>query len=330
MRAHRVCARPDHKSASDVRSTAVGRFSRTYFRLGRHAGCMSLTGVGPPLATPFDAAGDVDAEALADLVGWVEPHVDFLVPCGSTGEVAKLDDAERARVIETVADAADVPVVAGTGTPGLAPTLSATRRAAEAGADAAMVVTPYYREHDQATLERYYTDVADAAPLPVYLYSVPAYTGVALEPETVASLSDHANVAGLKDSSGDLAALQRCRDRTADDVSLLVGHGGLLAPALDAGADGGILALANVVPAVAAVHDRHARGDRASARALNRELVELNHAVTEGFGIAGLKAAMRARGAPAGRPREPASRLSAADRERVEALVDAATAALPG
>lgn len=290
---------------------------------------MELTGVGPPLATPFEATGSVDEEALRDLVEWVTPHVDFLVPCGSNGEAAKLTADERARVIEVVADVADVPVLAGTGTPGLEPTLAATRRAVEAGAEAAMVVTPYYHDHDQATLARYYREVADAASVPVYLYSVPAYTGVRLEPETVGDLAGHGNVAGMKDSSGDLAAFQRIRDRTPADFDLLVGAGGLLAPALDAGGDGGVLALANVVPEVTAVSDRHARGDLEGARALNRPLVDLNHAVTARFGVAGLKAAMRHRGAPAGRPREPARDLSPADREALADRVDAALAALP-
>lgn len=289
---------------------------------------MPITGVGPPLATPFDDAGDVDVTALGDLVDWVAPHVDFLVPCGSNGEVAKLTPDERARVIEVVVDAADVPVLAGTGTPGLAPTVEATRRAADAGADAAMVVTPYYHDHDQETFERYYRQVADAAPVPVYLYSVPAYTGVALAPETVGALASHENVGGMKDSSGDLAAFQRVRDRTPAGFSLLVGSGALLAPALDAGADGGVLTLANVVPEVATVYERHAAGDLEGARALNRALVELNHAVTAQFGIAGLKAAMRARDVPAGRPREPTRTLSAADREVIEDRVDAALASL--
>lgn len=291
---------------------------------------MDLHGVGPPLATPFETDGSIDEAALADLVGWMAPHVDFLVPCGSNSEAAKLTLDERTRVVDVVADAADVPVLAGTGTPGLAPTVAATRQAADAGADAALVVTPYYHHHDQATMLDYYRSVADVSPVPVYLYSVPAYTGVRLGPETVGSLAEHPNVAGMKDSSGDLSAFQRIRDRVPDDFDLLVGSGGVLAPALDAGGDGGVLALANVAPdGSAAVYDRHARGEDEAARGLNRALVELNHAVTAEYGIPGLKAAMRQRGAPAGRPRDPYRQLTDDELAHLDRLTAEAAAAIP-
>jgi len=290
---------------------------------------MELTGVGPPLATPFDEDGALDEAALRELVAWLDPHVHFLVPCGSSGEAAKTAPQERARVVEVVADAADVPVLAGTGTPGLVPTLDATKRAAEAGADAALVVTPYYYDHDQGTLAGYYRRVADASPVPVYLYSVPAYTGTRLDPETVGDLADHPNVAGMKDSSGDLSAFQRIRDRTPADFDLLVGSGGVLAPALDAGGDGGVLGLANVVPEVAAVYERHVDGDHEAARELNRALVELNHAVTARYGVAGAKTAMRHRGAPAGLPRAPHRELADDERAELRRLVEEAEAALP-
>lgn len=287
-----------------------------------------MHGIGPPLVTPFTDDGAVDEAALRDLVSWVEPHVDFLVPCGSNGEAAKMSLRERARVVEVVCDAAEVPVLAGTGHAGLRPTAEATRRAADDGADAALVVTPYYHDHDRATLSAYYRDLADEAALPVFLYSVPAYTGTRLDPETVADLAEYDGIAGMKDSSGDLGAFQRIRERTPESFDLLVGSGSVLAPALDCGADGGVLALANVAPEVRTVYERHRDGDDAGARALNRALVDLNHAVTEEYGIPGLKAGMRARGAPAGRPRRPHRTLSASERAHVERLVSEAEAEL--
>ncbi|WP_336036142.1 dihydrodipicolinate synthase family protein [Halobacterium yunchengense] len=269
-----------------------------------------MHGLGVPLATPFEDDGAVDHAALADLAAWVvEAGADFLVPCGSNSEAELLTAAERAAVVETVADAVpgDVPVLAGTGSPGLRETVEATRAAADAGADGALVVTPFYYDHDQDGLAAYYRAVADASPLPVYLYSVPKYTGVALEPETVGALAAHGNVAGMKDSSGDLAAFQRTRTATADaDFELFVGSGGVFAAALDAGADGGVLALANVVPERAGeIRDRHVAGDDAAARECNRRVLELNTAVTATHGVPGLKAAMRSRGLPAGTVRSP-------------------------
>jgi 4-hydroxy-tetrahydrodipicolinate synthase len=269
-----------------------------------------MDGLGVPLATPFDDAGDVDHDALAALADWVtERGVDFLVPCGSNSEAELLTANERAAVIETVADAApdDVPVIAGTGNPGLRETLALTDRAADAGADAVLVVTPFYYQHGDDAVAAYYRDLADRSPLPVYLYSVPKYTGYTLPPAVVGDLAPHENVAGMKDSSGDLGAFQRTRAATADaDFELLVGSGSVFAPALDAGADGGVLALANVAPEVASeILAAHRAGDHDRARSLNRDAVDLNHAVTAEHGVPGLKAAMRSRGAPAGTVRSP-------------------------
>ena len=286
-----------------------------------------MDGLGVPLATPFDDADDVDHDALAELVSWVTDRgVDFLVPCGSNSESELLTADERAAVVETVTDSApvDISVLAGTGSPGLRETLEATGRAADAGADGALVVTPFYYKHGEADVEAYYREVADASPLPVYLYSVPKYTGHALAPRTVESLATHPNVAGMKDSTGDLGAFQRIRAFTDDEeFELLVGSGSVFAAALDAGADGGVLALANVAPGRAAeIADRHATGDDDAARAVNREVVELNHAVTARYGVPGLKAAMRSRGAPAGTVRSPHRPVDEDTVDELESLVD--------
>jgi 4-hydroxy-tetrahydrodipicolinate synthase len=286
-----------------------------------------MHGTGAALVTPFNADGDIDDSSLAELVGELEARgVDFLVPVGSTGESVLLTAEEQARVIGLVAETATVPVLAGTGQPGRRATMQATRRAAAVGADAAMVVTPYYFTHDQATLTAYYRDVADAVDLPVYAYSIPSKTGVAIEPETAAEIAGHPNIAGLKDSSGDLERLHRELGRTADDdFDVLVGHGGLFAHSLETGASGGILALANVAPERASeVYARFVDGDEAGARRVNRELVELNHAITSRYGVSGLKAAMRLRGLPAGHVRSPHRPVGPEVEAELEALVEAA------
>ena len=267
-----------------------------------------MRGTGVPLITPFGTDGELDAERLRELVAWVEERgVDFIVPCGSNSEAELMSVEERARVTEIVAEAADGQVLAGTGHPGLRETLRQTELAAEAGADAALVVTPFYYGHDDADLEAYYREVADESSVPVYLYSVPAYTNVKLNPEVVGRLASHDNVAGMKDSSGDLETLQRERALTADaEFDLLVGSGSVYAHGLASGADGGILGLANVAPERASeIYQLHLGGDDAQARQLNASLVELNRAVTSRFGVPGAKAAMRERGAPAGYARKP-------------------------
>ena len=283
-----------------------------------------MEGVGPPLVTPFDRNGDVDHERLRELVTWVEGRgVDFIVPCGSNGEAELMTAAERAAVVETVVDEASVPVLAGTGHPGKRETLEATEAAAEAGADAALVVTPFYFTHDQDTLARYYEDLADASPLPVYLYSVPAYTGVRLLPDTVARLAAHPNVVGMKDSHASIAEFVRTRRRVEGrEFDLLIGSASVLAQALDAGAVGGVLALANLAPgATAEVFEAHHEAP-ARARDRNAELVELNTAVTAEYGVPGLKWAMRERGAPAGHPRSPHTAIDAEAEERLRSLLD--------
>jgi len=282
-----------------------------------------MNGVAAPLVTPFTDDGDVDEPALRELVGWLEARgIDFLVPCGSTSEAELLTADERTRVIETVVEAASVPVLAGTGSPGYRETRRATAAAADAGADAALVVSPFYYPHDQSTLAAYYRDLADEASIPIYLYSVPVFTDVRLHPDTVADLADHPNVAGIKDSSGDIGTFVRIARRTDDaDFDPIVGSGTVFSQALAAGASGGVLALANVAPDVTSEIYGTASSDPETARRLNADVVELDNAVTSEFGIPGLKYAMRRRGAPAGYARSPHRPPDAAARERLDSLV---------
>jgi len=292
---------------------------------------MRITGTGLPLVTPFDADGDVDHDGLADLVGWVEERgVDFIVPAGSNSEAPMLSDDEHAAVVETVCEAASVPVMAGTGTPGYGPTLDLTERAADAGAEAALVVTPFYYSHGQEALESYYTDLADETPIPIYLYSVPAYTDTVIAPETVGRLAEHPNIGGMKDSSGNIDRFYRELDRVGDaEFDLFVGSGGVYAPALDAGASGGVLALANVAPDLAsAIYERHRAGDCEGAHALNDAGRDLNLAVTATYSIPGLKAAMKLRGAPAGELRSPHQPVDDGTAEELAGLVEEALAPL--
>lgn len=266
-----------------------------------------MHGVAPPLVTPFTADGDLDEDRLRRLVGWLEDRgVHFLVPCGSTSEAELLTADERARVTEIVVEEATVPVLAGAGHPGYRETMAQVEAATAAGADGVMVVTPFYYSHDQSTLAAYYRDVADAAAVPLYLYSVPVFTHVHLEPATVGELATHPNVAGMKDSRGDLGAFVRTLDATnAAAFDLLTGSANLLAAGLEHGATGAILALANLAPeATVDIYER-IDDDRQVAHQRVRELIALNAAITSRHGIPGLKWAMRERGAPAGHPRRP-------------------------
>ncbi|ELY83479.1 dihydrodipicolinate synthase family protein [Natrinema altunense] len=291
-----------------------------------------MHGTGVPLVTPFDSAGRVDRARLRSFVDWLEDGgVDFLVPCGSSGEAPLLTTDERIEVVETVAETTTLPVLAGTGQEGYEPTLETTERAAAAGADAALVVTPSYYASDDAALAAYYRALADDAPIPIYLYSVPKFTGHALSPRTVASLATHENIAGIKDSSGSLESIQRLDHHTADEsFAVFVGSGSIYAAGLAAGADGGVLGMANVVPRRASGIYRLANeGDGDAARARNAALVELNRAVTAEYGVPGLKSALSLRERPMGEPRRPLQSLGEPARRELASVLTAALDATP-
>ena len=284
---------------------------------------IQIDGVGPPLVTPFTREGDVDYDRLRELVGWVESRgVDFLVPCGTTSEAELLTNDERAKVIETVVDVASVPVIAGTGHPGLRETTQSIERAAVAGADAALVVTPFYYSHSQKAFISYYREVAGRSDLPVYLYSVPAYTDAHLEPETVGALADHPNIVGIKDSSGLFGRFTQTQRRVDTEFTLLVGSASLLASSLAAGGDGAILAVANLHPESAAAVPDLVDRDPARANSETSRLNEIHQTVFE-YGIPGLKWAMRERSAPAGYPRSPHQPLTNERQKSLRQALDA-------
>lgn len=280
---------------------------------------MDIDGIGPPLVTPFDERGAVDHDRLRTLVDWLERRgVDFLVPCGSTSEAPLLTHEERTNVIETVTDTASVPVIAGTGHPGLQATQRATEAAANAGADAALVVTPFYFDHDQATLAAYYRDLADAVSIPILLYSVPQFTGVHLEPSTIGSLATHENIAGLKDSAGVYQRVVRTQRRVPAEFSIFVGSADLLAAGQQLDAAGGILAVANLDPSLPTEILAVPWDDATARRAeLVSTITEQSATVLE-YGIPGLKWAMRQRDIPAGYPRRPHRELDSEARQEIE------------
>lgn len=286
-----------------------------------------MEGTGIPLATPFGRNGEIDEQKLRELVDWLTDNgVDFIVPCGSNSEAELMTLKERGRVTEIVVEASSQPVMAGVGHPGFKETKRQIDLAETAGADGVLVVTPFYYQHDQQTLIEYYRDVGDYSDLPVYLYSMPAFTGMALAPETVSEISAHDNICGIKDSSGDIQNLQRLIRHTPSDFDVFVGSGGVYAQGLEVGAAGGVLALSNVVPEkVSEVHTKISAGDFSGAHQLNKKLVDLNHAITSQYGVPGLKEAMRNRNLPAGQVRRPFCPVSKEEGEEIGLLVDDAT-----
>ncbi len=216
----------------------------------------ALRGALTALVTPFAADGTVDEEALRRLVRWqVLAGIDGLVPCGTTGEAPTLTPLERDRVIaitvETVAERASrgrVPVVAGTGTNDTAATIAATRRAAALGADAALVVAPYYNRPDGRMLEAHFRAIADDGDLPIVVYNVPSRTGTNVPVDVFLRLAEHPRVIAIKEASGNLEQIARiCRNRPRD-VAVLAGDDAWTLPVLALGGDGVVSVASNEIP----------------------------------------------------------------------------------
>lgn len=293
----------------------------------------SLAGVYTPIATPFRDDGTVDERALAANVSrWMTTPLTGLVVLGSNGEAASLDDDEADRVVDIVR--AGVPasrsLIAGTGRESTRATIAATRRAAAAGADAALVRTPSFFKPQMTTdaFVRHFTEVADASPVPVLLYNVTLYTGVNLLPDAVERLAVHPNIVGIKESGSDIGQIAEYVARTPDDFIVLAGSATTLVHALCAGCDGAILALASLVPTecvsmVALVRER--RLDEAAA--LQRRLMPLARSVGSTYGVPGLKAALELIGYAGGPPRPPLRPVSSEVvdiiRRQIEALIPA-------
>lgn len=235
-------------------------------------------GVMPALVTPFADDESVDHDALAELVEWtIEQGVDGLVPCGTTGEFASMSAAERQAVVETTVETADgrVPVVAGAAGTTVDEVLSHAEAAAEVGADAALVTDPFFHSANApAGNEEFFRRVADRTPLPLYLYNIPMTTGDRVAVETVAALAAHDAVHGIKDTSGDFSYFEDVLAATPDDFRVLQGFDDHFVGGAAMGSDGGINALANVVPdAFRALCDALDDGDLAEARRLQRDVL---------------------------------------------------------
>jgi len=211
-----------------------------------------LGGVIPALVTPFtDDGKSVDEQRLRNLISHViDLGVTGLVPCGTTGEFQNLSEQERRRVIETTVDAANgrVPVIAGTGSSGTELAIEQTRHAKSVGADAAIIVTPYYHKPSNRGIYEHYRRIAETVDIPIVLYNIPQATGVPLPWQLVEDLVEIPNIVGLKDSSGELRFILTVLEKVGDRLSVVCGHDEVVLPALAAGCSGVILASANVFP----------------------------------------------------------------------------------
>ncbi|RLI32736.1 4-hydroxy-tetrahydrodipicolinate synthase [Candidatus Bathyarchaeota archaeon] len=285
---------------------------------------MELRGILVPVLTPFRGDGEVDEEALRGLVDYLlGAGVSGIVPCGSTGEAPYLSREERRRVVEWVVDQVDgrVPVVAGTGALGTKETITLTRDALEAGADAALVVTPFYFGLSEEEVFGHYAALLDAVDLPILVYNVPKFTGYSLPPKVLERLvSEYDGVVGVKDSSGNPGLMAEILRLVGNRISVLSGSADLILQTLMLGGHGAIVAVGNADPEACVALYRAFREGRMEEAARHQMRVSfLNRVlVREHNQIAALKEALRLRGRPAGVPRRPIMPLSEGERREVE------------
>lgn len=289
---------------------------------------MDIAGIYPPLPTFFMENEELDLATLREHVTRLRDHgITRFVALGSNGEAVHLDHDERRAVIAAVraAAGADAQVLGGAGALSTRETIALCRLAAESDADVALVLPPHhYRAHmTPAALRAHYLAVADASPIPVLLYNMPGNAaGVDLDAETVIALSAHPNIVGVKDSSGNVAKLAEVVAGAREGFAVLAGSAGFLLPALVVGARGAIAALANIAPRECLrLMDLYHAGKLDEARALQARLVPINTAVTSGYGVAGLKAALQFVAHYGGAPRRPLAPLGDDGRVRLRSLL---------
>ena len=286
---------------------------------------IDLKGILLPTTTPFDSDGQISTSDIAwNIKAWSARGVSGFVVLGSTGERVHLDEREYLEVIEVSRAASDSVLIAGAGHQSTVNTIKEINSAARAGAQAVLVITPYFYRPaiTQETLVNYYTAVADAAPVPVLLYSMPPLTGIKIEPETVARLSEHPNIIGVKDSSNDIAGFRRTVELCPDDFAVMTGNGTVLLDALRAGATGGILAVGCVVPEICVeIFRLIVAGEIERAERLQVELTPLASAVTTKYGIGGLKAALDLAGYRGGAVRAPLRAPGESARAEIAGLI---------
>jgi len=237
-----------------------------------------LRGLMLPFTTPFDKDGGVDVRALrSNLERWNKTGLAGHVALGSTGERVHLTEGEYLKVIEAARASvpAEMVFIVGAGQQSTQATIDEVRGVAEAGADGALVITPHFYRAEMTpdALVKHYLAVADASPVPLLLYSVPQLTNVSLQPETIARLSEHENIVGVKDSSGDILNLAETVRLVPEDFAVLTGNGRALYPALCVGAKGAILAIGCVAPRLAvAIYEAFQAGEHERAREMQQRL----------------------------------------------------------
>ncbi len=287
---------------------------------------MKPSGVMPPMTTPFQDGKLAPDKLKCNFQKWNKTGLSGYLVLGSNGEAVYLSEKEKVKVVETSRES--IPrskiMMVGTGMESTQETIRFTNQVAKMGGDCALVVTPSYFKASMKPqiLYDHFIAVAESSRIGILIYNVPQFTGINLEPEWVAKLSEHSNIIGVKDSSGNIGQLCEIIHLSKKGFAVFVGSAPVFFPALCVGAAGGILAVANAVPQEC-VHIQNLFDKRKmkEARALQNRLTPLAKAVTTNYGIGGLKMAMDLTGYFGGNPRSPLKRPSKEVEEELKGLL---------
>lgn len=276
------------------------------------------------IVTPF-RDGNIDEKAFEGLVEFqIKSGIDAIVPCGTTGESATLTYEEHNRVIEWAIEIVNkrIPVIAGTGSNSTAETVMLTKHAEKVGADAALLITPYYNKPTQEGLYQHYKRVAEEVSLPLFLYNVPGRTGVNMLPETVARLSEIENIAGIKEATANLQQISDIIELCGPDFIVLSGDDFTTLPILAIGGHGVISVTSNIAPVdVAGMYDAFEAGDMRKALALHYKLQPLHRAMFIETNPIPVKTALAMMGMVEEEFRLPLVKMGEKNRERLQKVL---------
>ncbi len=284
-----------------------------------------VKGVIPAIITPFTKNNEIDEEGLRENIQFlIDRGVNGIVPCGTTGESATLSFAEHKRVIDIAVDASSVPVIAGTGSNNTKEAIELTKYAETAGADGALLITPYYNKPNDSGLIKHFERIAGEVNFPIVLYNVPSRTGINLKPDVVATLAKIENITGIKEASGNLEQISRIIELTKnEDFFILSGDDALTLPVMALGGTGVISVAANVAPdLVVNMVDAFNRGDLEEARRAHFKLAPLIRALFLETNPIPVKKACELIGLAAGELRMPLAPLSRENEEVLKKAIE--------
>ena len=289
---------------------------------------LRLDGIFPPHITPFLKNEEIDEKSLRSLVHfWLDSGCAGLVSCASNGEGPYMMRDERRRVLQIVIEEVNgkVPVIASTGAPSTRETVFLTQDAKDVGANAVLIVSPYYFKPDSKELFEHYSTVISSTDIPIVLYNVPKFTGYNMDPNVIVRLAEeYDQVVGVKDSGGSIGQISDLIQRVGDRISVLAGTGDLVLPCLLMGGKGGVIAIANVAPRLCVdLYNQFKKNEIERARQVQMKLLHLNDILVKRFNqISAIKEAMNQLGKSSGYPRRPSLPLDDKARNEIRKTLE--------